>query len=1248
MKPLSSVATALLLASAAFGSGVSGNEASNVARWSMDEGAAPFADSQHHAGSLARDPATGTPTEAPGVRGNAARLQWDGISTRLAAYGSAVQRDSFGFSFWVRPQHLDNGDSLIGKEIAAANVGPAFSRLAWHVHVGKNDGSGHAPVVFLVRGSERTSGDFHGSITSTIKLPLGAESPAWFHIAGGYDVSSGKLVLHVNGAETSTAGLPGAQSSDGGAFVVGSMVNGDSFINYAALADIDEVQLYDHPLTDADAQRLMADPSRIISPPAVRSFAGRLVAHWKLDEAGPWIGDWSGHENNLTHDGTTSAPQKVAGVDGDGLLLSWQENPGVATRLSASGSALQIDSFGFSFWLRPVRLATGENLIAKEMPPTVGEAFVRMAWQVQVGPDDGSGMAPLELVVRGCDRSRGNFFGSVISSAVVPLSIASDEWMHMAGGYDAGSGGLCLFVNGEEFSSQGTPGARNSDGSWFNLGSVRNGLDFVAYGAIAAFDDIQLYDAPLSAYEATYLKTHPGAQFTPDKHLKTTLFQCTPRGGFLIDFQSIPGWHYLVEGSHDLDEFRELSWLVADGPLTREIIGEETMEQVMGGSTLSRFFGHVRALLPNDDDSFDQPPAEILPFANPAAYVPQFHFSFASAAVGDPCGVLRYDGKYHFFTWDHASSDDLVTWDGMGWPLGAAPPDSGYWTGSVVVDKNNTSGFGTPENPPMVAIYTIHNNVTGKETIGISYSTNHRDFIPYAGNPVIVTGDQVFRDPDVFWDTQTNRWIMVVARSQANNLQFYGSSDLKSWQFLSDFGPVGASNEIWECPGLTQIPVKDAGHQKKWMLQVGAGTNKTQYWVGHFDGTRFTMDEATRSFLENGTGLEGDVLSDFEQADFWDAGWTYTGSAFGSVPAHRSLDQPARGHLGQRMASSYVDGDWHTGSALTSHEFTIGKNCINFQIGGGNHPGQTCMNLIVDGNVVRTATGDNSNLMRWAGWNVEEFKGRTARLQIVDDFGGFWGRIYIDHILFSDILTDHRREHANWVEFGPDFFAPKFLRDFDGTEQDVKWTGWIGSWEYETSRPVPQNWGKGAESIFRKLQLVASPKGYQLHQQPDISLQQQRGPVVNVMPQRVAETMPLRGFHPATNTYEIEATFNLADAGKNFGLHFCVGGGQRVTVGFDTSSSTLYLDRQSSGHVSWHPGFPKIVSAPLKTRGGQLKLRVFVDQCAIEVFAEDGQQVLTSQIYPDPAHTGIELFSTGGATTLGSFRAWPLASIWKP
>ena len=1231
---------------------VSGRQARLLGHWRLDEPSPPFAEAGQRAAAFWHDSATTVPDPAQGVSGAATRLQWDdppGLSTRLAVYGNEVQSDSFGFSFWVRPVYLSSWDSLIGKEMLPASSGPGFTRLAWQVQCGADDGTGMAPLVLVVRGTDRTTTDFHGSVTSSLRLPLHAEPGAWYHVAGGYDSATGRMLLHVNGVESSTQGVPGATCSDGGAFVMGSMVNDTAYVAFAGMAVLDEVQLYDGPLWGSDAVYLMGHPADSLSGSLTGRFQGSLVAHWRLDEPGPTYGDSSGHGNPLETDFITSPPSALAGVDGDGLQSNWGETEGVTTRLFASGNAFQTNSFGFSFWMKPARLSPGENLVAKEMPPADGPDFTRLGWQVQVGQDNGAGEAPLELVVRGGNRADGNYFGSVTTSVTVPLWQAMEEWVHVAGGYDSATGAVTIFLNGREASAHGRPGAWHADGSWFNVGSVRNGVDFVRYGAIAAIDDIQLYDAPLTAYEVTWLRKNPGSAVTPSMQFATTGFQGGPADDVWLTFNSHNGWFYQVEASTTMGLFLPVTIVRASAESTSVGISRSQLDSVLGGGPRQRLFFRARALLEDPvDGSVALPPAVITPFSNPAPYVPQFHFSWPSAAVGDPAGALRYGGNYHLFTWDHAASADLLHWQGLGWPLGDTPEDSGYWTGSVVVDINNTSGFGSIANPPMVAVYTIHNNTTGKETIGISYSTNHRDFAQYAGNPVIATDDQIFRDPDVFWHEPTRRWILLVARSEAKQIQFYSSPDLKTWTHLSDFAATGARNEIWEVPGLAELPIRGMGNQSKWLLHVGAGTDKVQYWVGGFDGVRFTVDEATRSYLEDGTGIDGEVFADFESESYPGAGWTVSGSAFGNEPAPRWWGQPAQGHLGQRMASSYVDGDWHVGSTLTSPEFTITRNCINFLVGGGNHPGETCVNLIVGGNVVRTATGDDSDVMRWAGWNVAAFKGQPARIQVVDNYGGFWGRIYVDHINFSDVLVDHRREHAKWVELSPDFFAPKFVRDYDGTETDVKWLGWIGSWKYEANRPVPDNWGKGAESIFRKLQLVPSARGYELAQEPVVEMQWLRGPAVTALPRRVTDTAPFTEFQPATNTYEIEAVFALAGNDANFGLNLCVGGSQRVTVGFDASTSNLYLDRRSSGYVSLDPSFPRVVGVPYRPPGDQLKLRIFVDQCSIEIFADDGRQVLTSQIYPDPSGTGIELFSYGAPTTLTSFRAWPLASIWPP
>src|SRR5579862_6870530 len=394
-------------------------------------------------------------------------------------------------------------------------------------------------------------------------------------------------------------------------------------------------------------------------------------------------------------------------------------------------------------------------------------------------------------------------------------------------------------------------------------------------------------------------------------------------------------------------------------------------------------------------------------------YRPQFHFSPRQGWIGDPDGLIRFRDMYHLFWWGHAVSSDLIYWKELPRPMHGDDGSFAYFSGSAVVDLRNTSGFGSSTNPAMVAIYTAHRHTGGRETQCLSYSTDHLRFEYYAGNPILDVQSTSFRDPDVFWHAETHRWIMVVALPEQRKIRFYASADLKSWQFQSEFGPAGAREQIWEVPGLVQLPADGGFQKKKWVLFCGMGPNKEQYFVGDFDGARFTMDAATESFLARGTGLTGRVFADFETTDY--AGWTITGNAFGLTPASgNSPFANSSGYLGDKFVSSWTAGrgDAATGT-LTSTRFTITENCINFLIGGGNHPGQTCINLLINGVVVQSATGSNSDILRWAGWNVSKWKGQAAQLQIVDQFTGDWGHISIDHIMFSDVLLDHHREHAN-------------------------------------------------------------------------------------------------------------------------------------------------------------------------------------------------------------------------------------------
>ena len=213
-------------------------------------------------------------------------------------------------------------------------------------------------------------------------------------------------------------------------------------------------------------------------------------------------------------------------------------------------------------------------------------------------------------------------------------------------------------------------------------------------------------------------------------------------------------------------------------------------------------------------------------------YRPQFHFSPAVNWTNDPNGLVYFDGEYHLFyqynpfgirwghmSWGHAVSPDLVHWEHL--PVAIPETDSIMaFSGSAVVDHRNTSGFGRDGEPPLVAIYTGHNTKRPHQTQYVAYSTDRgRTWTPYDGNPVIDVGMANFRDPKVFWYEPEEKWVMVAALSLDRKVRFYASDDLKSWDLLSEFGPAGNANGIWECPDLFELPVREPA----WRNPMGAG-----------------------------------------------------------------------------------------------------------------------------------------------------------------------------------------------------------------------------------------------------------------------------------------------------------------------------------------------------------------------------------------------------------------------------------------
>lgn len=252
---------------------------------------------------------------------------------------------------------------------------------------------------------------------------------------------------------------------------------------------------------------------------------------------------------------------------------------------------------------------------------------------------------------------------------------------------------------------------------------------------------------------------------------------------------------------------------------------------------------------------------------------PLFHFTPPKMWMNDPNGMVYYKGEYHLFYqhfpdsavwgpmhWGHAVSKDLMHWQHL--PIALYPDSLGYiFSGSAVVDENNTSGFQKGDEKPLVAIFTYHNIANEKakrvdvESQGIAYSNDKgRTWTKYANNPVAKNaGERDFRDPKVIWHTASKQWIMTLA--VGNHVEFRASKNLKDWSKVGEFGKnAGAHGGVWECPDLFPLKIEGTAVEK-WILIVNMNPGApnfgsgTQYFVGTFDGTTFKNDNAPEETL---------------------------------------------------------------------------------------------------------------------------------------------------------------------------------------------------------------------------------------------------------------------------------------------------------------------------------------------------------------------------------------------------------------
>jgi fructan beta-fructosidase len=286
---------------------------------------------------------------------------------------------------------------------------------------------------------------------------------------------------------------------------------------------------------------------------------------------------------------------------------------------------------------------------------------------------------------------------------------------------------------------------------------------------------------------------------------------------------------------------------------------------------------------------------------NESLYRPSFHFTPKQGWMNDPNGMIFLNGQYHLFFqyypdstvwgpmhWGHATSSDLVQWKEQ--PIALYPDSIGMiFSGSAVLDKNNTSGLGRGGVAPLVAIFTQHympGEKAGKtdfQNQSIAYSLDEgKTWTKYAGNPVLKTPNlKDFRDPKVIWYAPTQKWIMSLA--VADHVEFYSSPNLINWTKESEIGKnLFAHGGVWECPDL--LPINKNG-KTIWVLLVSMnpggpnGGSATQYILGDFDGHEFKPHSTDIKWMDYGpdnyAGVTFSNVGDRNILIGWMSNWNY-------------------------------------------------------------------------------------------------------------------------------------------------------------------------------------------------------------------------------------------------------------------------------------------------------------------------------------------------------------------------------------
>jgi levanase len=301
---------------------------------------------------------------------------------------------------------------------------------------------------------------------------------------------------------------------------------------------------------------------------------------------------------------------------------------------------------------------------------------------------------------------------------------------------------------------------------------------------------------------------------------------------------------------------------------------------------------------------------------------------------------------------------------------------------------------------------------------------------------------------------------------------------------------------------------------------------------------------------------------------------------------------------------------------------------------------ETTVNLVVDGKVVRTATGANSEVLDWASWNVAEFRGRQAQIRVVDNNRFGWGHILADEFTASPQPARPRLNSYDWLDYGRDYYASV---SFGNMPEDKRvMLGWMNNWDYANS--IPTFPWRSAMSLPREIGLTQTPDGPRLTQQ---AVKQVDGLASAPSYRNTAGGTITPGTHAlpsaaSGDVQRIDVTFAPGTAAKS-GITLFGNGSSSTAVGYDAATKEVYVDRANSGNVGFHPLFASVDSAPVSVDAqGNVTLRIYVDRSSVEVFAQGGLRTITDQVFPADGAKEVALFAEGGVAQLKSLTVTPM------